>query len=184
MSLKLENYLRNERENLDVELPDDSTVWQGIERGMKARGKRNTDRIGLVRFRNIAAAAIILFSAGYIANDIIHSITGRQTMTLSSFDGKLGIREDEYRATVSLLSGEVKSLSGSSDPVMSELFRELKKLDALYNESVTDLKELGATDKIINTIFNIYEQKIRLLELIILETKRTQNHENNEKINL
>jgi len=45
-----------------------------------------------------------------------------------------------------------------------------------------DLKELGPNEKVIHTIFDTYEQKIRLLELIIIETNKIKGHENNEKI--
>ena len=43
-----------------------------------------------------------------------------------------------------------------------------------------DLKELGPNDKVINTIFDTYEQRIRLLELIILEINKTESHEKDE----
>jgi len=57
-----------------------------------------------------------------------------------------------------------------------------KKLDLIYSQSMTDLRDLGPNEKVINTIFDTYEQKIRLLELIILESNKTESHENNEKI--
>jgi len=44
-----------------------------------------------------------------------------------------------------------------------------------------DLKELGPDEKVINTIFSTYEQKIKLLEMIIIETNKISRHENDEK---
>jgi len=51
----------------------------------------------------------------------------------------------------------------------------------IYYQAITDLEELGPNEKVINTIFNTYEQKIRLLEIIILETNKSTSHENDEK---
>jgi hypothetical protein len=85
---------------------------------------------------------------------------------------------------VSFKTKEVSSFSGSRDIVIKELFEEIGKLDLIYDQSVKDLKELGPDEKVINTIFSTYEQKIRLLELIIIETNKTDRHENDEKNNL
>ncbi len=75
-------------------------------------------------------------------------------------------------------------LQGTGDAMVSELFNELAGLDTIYNQSMNDLRTLGPNDRVINTIFDTYEQRIRLLELIILETNKTKNHENDEKIAL
>jgi hypothetical protein len=103
---------------------------------------------------------------------------------LSAIDINLGRRENEYKSLVSFKTKEVSSFSGSRDIVIKELFEEIGKLDLIYDQSVKDLKELGPDEKVINTIFSTYEQKIRLLELIIIETNKTDRHENDEKNNL
>jgi hypothetical protein len=185
MSVKLEKYLSGQRENLDVETPDDNVIWAGIQRGLdteKQPVKRLISKTILLRIRNIAAVAIILFSLGYIANDIINGRIAGRKITLSSIDNTLGRREKEYKTLVSLKTEEVKSFSGSEDVIIKQLFDEIKKLDAVYDQSMNDLKNLGPDERVINTIFNTYEQKIRLLELIILETNKINSHESNSKI--
>jgi hypothetical protein len=185
MSVKLEKYLAHQRKNLDVESPDDTTIWEGIQRGLhteKLAGNRLTDRTRLIRIRNIAAVAIILFSLGYIANDIINGKSSDRRITLSSIDRKLGQREKDYKTLITFKTDEVRSFTGSGDKVIRELFEEIKNLDMVYDQAMKDLKELGPNEKVVNTIFNTYEQKIQLLELIILETNKIKSHENNEKI--
>ena len=187
MSVKIEKYLFRKRKELDVEDPDDNLIWDGIQRELSGRKKPERKLIArdrLIRIRNLAAVAIILFSLGYIANDIINGRNARQPVTLSSIDSKLGKREKEYRTLVNFKTEEVSSLTSSDDKVIIELFSEIKQIDGVYDQAMADLKELGPNERVINTIFNTYEQRIRLLELIILETNKSHSHENNEKITL
>jgi hypothetical protein len=187
MSHKLEEYLKRHRANLDVDSPDDDVVWDRIHSRlteMKKDDSKNPLKISWIRIRNIAAVAIIMFCIGYITKDIINSLSARQPVTLASIDRGLGNREEEYRTMVNLRTSEVTRLQGNGDALIRELFTELAALDTIYNQSMIDLKVLGPNEKVINTIFDTYEMKIRLLELIILETNKTRNHENNEKIAL
>lgn len=185
MSVKLEKYLNTQRKDLDVESPDDSGIWEGIERKLRNSHSGSRYLPGkqlLIRIRNIAAVVFILFSLGYIANDIINGRIADRKITLSSIDNQLGLREQAYKTLVRYKTEEVRSFAGSGDVIIKELFEEIKDLDLNYDQSMKDLKELGPNEKVINTIFDTYEQKIRLLELIILETNKIKSHENNEKI--
>lgn len=184
MSVKLEKYLTRQRDNLDVESPDDSLIWDAIERGIHHTDpeiKHLNNKIRLLKIRNIAATAIILFSLGYIANDIVNGKVSGRKITLSSINSQLGRREMEYKTLVNYKTEEVKTFAGSDDKVIVQLFAEIKDIDLIYDQAMKDLKELGPNEKVINTIFSTYEQKIRLLELIILETNKKDSHENNEK---
>jgi hypothetical protein len=184
MSAKMEEYLDRKRSELDVETPDDDAIWNGIKRGLHSpkRGDRGyITGTTFIRFRNIAATVIILFSLGYIANDIINGRLARGKVTLSSIDSRLGEREREYKTLVGFKTNEVKAFAASDDVIIRQLFEEIKKLDLIYDQAMADLKELGPDEKVINTIFSTYEQRIRLLELIILETNKINSHENNEK---
>jgi hypothetical protein len=185
MLIKLERFLIRHRKDFDVESPDDTRIWGIIQKKLPAKvtsGIQLTDKSRLIRIRNIAASAIILFSLGYIANDIINHRNQGRVMTLSSINDELGRREDNYKKLVNFKTEEVRSFSSSGDVVISELFKEIGKLDIIYDQALADLKELGPNEKVINTIFSTYEQKIRLLELIILETNKQYSHENNKKI--
>jgi len=185
MSAKLEKYLRENRENLDVESPDDSSVWAGIKKDLHTgmpEWKHSDRKLRLIRIRNIAAIGIIIFSLGYIANDIINGKAPVTIVTLSSINSDLGQREKDYKTQVNFKTSEVSSFTGSDDMIIRQLFEEIKKLDVIYAQAMTDLQELGPNEKVINTIFDTYEQRIRLLELIILETRKINSHENNEKI--
>jgi len=187
MSPKLEEYLKRERDNLDVESPDDNSVWDRIERRLSEKSMEspaNAVRIRWIHIRNIAAAAVIIFCLGYITKDLINSFSARRTISLSAIDNRLGQREEQYRKIVSLKAGEVSMFRSSDNEIIRELFSELARLDTIYAQSMADLRVLGPNEKVINTIFDTYEMKIRLLELIIIETNKTKIHENNEEIKL
>jgi hypothetical protein len=183
MSRKLEKYLGAERKNLDVESPDDDSIWKGIEiklRDKKAESVRKSSRLRLIRYSSIAAVAIILITLGYFSSDLIRKKPAYYKVTLSSINSRLGQREMEYKAKVSFKTNVVSSFRNTNNGVIHQLFRELNKLDTIYSQSMRDLKELGPNERVINTIFDTYEQKIRLLELIILEINKTESHEKYE----
>jgi archaellum component FlaC len=190
MSRKLEKYLAERRKDLDVDLPDDDIIWNGIKKrlhGSREGSRRTATRLRMIRLRNVAAAFILVFFMGYLTNDLLRKKYGEKQVTLSSISGELGEKELQYKAVVSYKTDEVRSFNNSQDSVIRQLFREIKKLDTIYTQSMKDLKVLGPDERVINTIFATYEQKISLLELIILETNKTESHEkvesnrNNEK---
>jgi hypothetical protein len=187
MSARLEDYLYKKREDLDVETPDDEAVWRNISRSMNNDSHEIgmlKNRIRLLKIRNFAATALILFSLGYIANDVVNRKKPEEKIVLSEINPDLGRMEEGYKKLVSFKTDEVRSYMMSDNKIISQLFTEIRNLDLVYDQALKDLKELGPNDKIINTIFSTYEQKIKLLELIILESNKANSHENNQKINL
>ena len=85
---------------------------------------------------------------------------------------------------INLKTNEVKAIRKTDDLLIRELFEEIEKLDIVYDQALLDLKQIGYNEKIISTIFDTYEKKIRLLELIILESNKPIIYENNDKIRL
>lgn len=185
MSAKLEKYLLRNRRDLDVESPDDNLIWNTIQPKLQkenAEVRHLTNKIRLLKIRNFAATAIILFSLGYIANDIVNRKSDDKKVTLSSINTELGRRESDYKMQISFKTEEVRTVAGSGDEIIDQLFDEIARLDVVYDQAMSDLRQLGPNERVINTIFSTYEQKIRLLELIILESNKKKSHENNERI--
>ena len=180
----IENYLEKNRDLLDTAIPDDEKIWGRINTDLsqKGRGREAFRRTGpAVRVLRIAALVFILFSVGYIARDVIGLYREKQVVTLSDINAGLGKKENEYRILVSVKTAEAKAYPQSDSKLIRELFSEIRNLDAVYDQSLRDLKELGYNEKIVNTIFDTYEKKIQLLELIILESNKPSGHENNGK---
>jgi hypothetical protein len=59
-----------------------------------------------------------------------------------------------------------------------------EKLDLIYAQCLKDLNDLGNDPQVIHSLFDTYEKKIYLLELIILETQKSKLHENDESVYL
>lgn len=177
MATELEKYLKKQREALDSELPDDQLIWEGIRQDLQRSDLQNGRKHRLIRIRNIAAAVIIVISVGYMLVDIIGEQRSGGEVTLAEIDRDLGDREREYRALVSFKQQEAGSFNQLDNLIIAELLEEIQKLDAIYEQTLKDLSELGYNEQVIHTIFDTYEKKIYLLELIILENNKIKNHE-------
>lgn len=182
MSTDLEKYLLEQREAMDVESPDDALIWEGIRNGMQEVHKRPERKRLLIRIRNIAALAIILVSVGYMVTDLMGEGRLGRELTLKDLDRDLGSREKEYRTLVAIKFEEAGSYNNVDNVIIRELLEEIQKLDTIYEETLKDLNELGYNELVIQTIFDTYEKKIYLLELIILENNKIQNHENSKNL--
>lgn len=181
MSTELEKYLKKNRKSLDVEIPDDTSIWKGIQKGRKegtsGNGKSH-GRVILLRLRNLAAVIVIALLAGYMINDIIGNIGSGREITLASVDRELAQKERDYRELIKYKKEEIGSFDKIDNLIINELIEELNNLDTIYNTVMNDLRENGYNEKIVNTIFDTYEKKVRILELIILETNKPENDEN------
>jgi len=182
MPTDLEKYLKDRRSELDVESPDDQLIWEGIRQDLQRSRPAIVKRRLWIRIRNMAAVIIILISVGYMVVDIIGDHRSAARITLSDIDRDLGAREQEYRKLVRFKEQEVSSFNNTDNMIIAELFEEIQKLDTIYEETMKDLSELGYNEQVIQTIFDTYEKKIYLLELIILENNKIKNHEKEENL--
>ena len=182
MSTDLEKFLQKQRGSMDVESPDDQVIWEGIRKGLQQADSRSDRKRMLIRIRNIAAALIIVVSVGYMLGDLIGERMSGRVVTLADIDRDLGAREKDYMALVSLKMEEVETYNHIDHVIIAELLEEIQKLDTIYEMTLKDLNELGDNEQVIQTIFDTYEKKIYLLELIILENNKIKNYENDENL--
>jgi hypothetical protein len=162
---------------MDVESPDDQLIWEGIRQEMQAYGPRRLKKRTLIRIRNIAALIILVVSVGYMIQDILGDLSTGSRVSLADIDKTLGAREQEYKSLVRFKQQEALSFNHADNLIIEELLEEIQKLDTIYEETMKDLEELGYNEQVIQTIFDTYEKKIYLLELIILENNKIKNHE-------
>jgi len=182
MSNDLERYLQGQRAAMDVERPDDKAIWEGIRTGLQQADPRPGRKRMWIRIRNIAALAIILLCVGYVVVDLLGEHRSERMLSLADLDRELGSREKEYRALVHLKFQEAGAFNNANNLIIAELLEEIQKLDIIYEQTLKDLNELGYNEQVIQTIFDTYEKKIFLLELIILENNKIKNHENNKNV--
>jgi hypothetical protein len=185
MSTELEKYLIEKRITLDVDVPDDKLIWDKIEERMAkdSRGKslnlrkRSLPGISFSMLRKIAASVIIMLGLAYIADDIISDRKAYNTLSLGTIDPRYGEKETEYILNIEARVREVSLTETDRSPVIKELVKELQEQDKAYRQAISDLRVMGSNERVVNTIFSIYERKIRLLEMIIMETNKQERYE-------
>ncbi len=183
MSTKLEKYLNKNRSAIDVEYPDDDAIWKRIKENrpvQKSREARKSFRISS-KLQRIAASVIIVIALSYIAIDLSIGITINKNNSLSQINSQYGEIEKNYMQMVKYKKEEIHNTSVPDNEIIRSILGELKQLDKLYSETQEDLLKLGDNERVVNTIFNIYERKIELLERIIVETNKNDNYEKNNK---
>lgn len=130
----------------------------------------------------MAAVLIIVVSVGYMIADLTGDRRSSVKISLSDIDRDLGAREQEYRAMVNFKQQEAGAFHQQDNEIIAELLGEIQKLDTIYEQTMKDLRELGNDERVIQTIFDTYEKKIYLLELIILENNKMKNDETDQHL--
>lgn len=156
-----------------MEEPDDQLIWEGIRKEMHPPLHGQKNRTIWLKFRNLAAAAVVILALGYMIGDLVGEGRDGRDVGLASLNDELGHMERDYKEMLAVKLLE----AGTYDPnvqnlIVAELYEEIQKLDTIYELTLKDLGELGYNDQIIQTIFDTYEKKIYLLELIILENNK------------
>lgn len=182
MPTELEKYLQKQRALLDVETPEDQMIWEGIRKDLQEVDIRAQKKRKMIRFRNMAAVIVLVLSMGYVALDLISERGSKAEISLANVDSELGDREKEYQTLLSHKMREAGSFNDIDNIIIAELLEEIQRLDTIYEQTMKDLAELGYNEQVIHTIFDTYEKKIYLLELIILENNKIKSHEREQNI--
>lgn len=176
MKENLEKYLKEKRQNLDVDLPDDDFIWQGIQSGMK---KKRT--IGSNIFWKAAAILLFVVSTTYV----VYNEVGKRTpqVTLASISPELQEQEAELIQTA---QNKWKIIQASNDDLtqLQFLFKELDDLEGIYKSYEKDLNEVGANEFIVRALLDYHSKKIRILDNILHEIEKQKNYENTEFVEL
>ena len=174
---KFEKYIREFRNDLDVEDPDMDLIWQGVQQNLPKRRPVRT-------LLSIAASIAILLSIGvyYFTTIGIEAPPEEVNIGVAQLDPSLAEEEKEFQQ---LISDKEKQLDmddlKQSD--FEEIFHELALLEKINKETKADISEYGKKDQLIKTLMKYYEQKIRLLELLSNEIEKKEYNEvrNKEK---
>jgi hypothetical protein len=182
MPSEIEKYLRDNRQGLDVESPDDLLIWEGIRNELHHPPAKISRKRLWLKIRNTAAVVVIVISVGYVLTDLITNRSNSNRITLAIINEELGNQEAELQKLVEYKMDEISSMSLIDNLIIAELFDEIRVLDTIYEKSIEDLEEMGYNERVIQTIFDTYEKKIYLLELIILENQKIKDHETDHNI--
>ena len=169
METNFENYLKNERTSLDIETPDDDFIWAGIQSDLKP--KRT------FQFLSWKAAAIILLAliSGYVLNSVLNPTPKVVQFSLADISPEYAKQEQVYQASIQERWAQIKQ-TDYKPAEFADIFKEIDELELLKAESLRDFKELGGNPRMVKTLFEYYEIKIRLLEIMLAEIEKKENN--------
>ncbi len=175
MSDRLEDFVKQHREQFDLHEPDPS-IWLKVSTG---KAPVVTERRPLHWLR--IAAAIAMIFAGSTAG--IYYLTGNKAET-DQYGSELymEIRETEayYTHMVSQRYEELRPYL-ASDPAASEMLTaDMEELDEVYSELKEDLKDNASNPEVIEAMILNYRVKLEILEEVLnqLKEKENQGYEN------
>jgi predicted butyrate kinase (DUF1464 family) len=174
---KIEEFVRNNREQLDIYDPSPS-VWEKIA----ADTKKKRLSPGFIFSR--AAVLLLLIASSFMVYTIIYN--NQQTLYgLSNSNDNVQVNSlDEtatyYQNMANNLMKEVKPMLVGNPAVKSELMSEISNLDELCADIRKDLKDNMNNEEVVEALILNYRIKVQLLEdaLAAMKAEKTENNDN------
>ena len=176
MSDRLEDFVRQHREEFDHRQPDPS-VWLKINpENMPLTRERKP-----LRWLRIAAAIALIF-AGSSAG--IWFLTGDRAGK-ADMAGEIYVELQEtekyYTAMVAERYEELQPYL-AKDPVAGEMLSaDMEELDQVYRELKADLKDNVANPEVIEAMILNYRVKLEILEDLLMQLKEKENHDDEKE---
>ena len=181
MSDRLEDFVRQNREQFDLREPDPS-IWLKINPANVPVVKERRS----MRWLRVAAAVAMIF-AGSTAG--IYFLTGQRTSADESYSELyMEIQETElyYSQMVSERYSELRPYL-VNDPAAEEMLSmDMEELDMVYSELKEDLKDNASNPEVIEAMILNYRVKLEILEDLLyqLKEKENQDYEKDESYSL
>ncbi|MCG8700427.1 MAG: hypothetical protein MI922_20400 [Bacteroidales bacterium] len=176
--MKTDDYINKYRNELDIEEPDEQLLWEGIRSDLEQRRRFSKSLIW-----KVAAILILCVSVTYVfINE--QTFSKKINAPLSEINSELGDREIEYINTINSKLSIIETSASKSNELVTALLDELVLLDTIYQMALRDLNQNGYKEQVVNTVFDTYEKRIRVLERIILETQKQEHYETEKRIEL
>lgn len=171
MKSKFENYLKENRNALDVEHPDDDFIWAGIQAELKAKKSFS------VMSWKMAAIFLLALICGFVLNSVLNPVPKMLQLTLADIAPEYAAQEQFYQTSIQEKWEQINTKDFKHTDY-TKIFNEIDQLEELKAETFNDFEELGGNPRMVKTLFEYYEIKIRLLEIMLAEIDK----KNNEKI--
>ncbi|MCP4309947.1 MAG: hypothetical protein GY790_01670 [Bacteroidetes bacterium] len=172
MSDRLEDFVKQHREEFDLQQPDPS-VWLKINPANAPVVKERRP----LRWLRVAAAIAVIF-AGSSAG--IYFLTGGgNNADLYSNEIYTEMQETEqyYTRMVSERYNELEPYL-ASDPMAHEMLTaDLEELDQVYDELKEDLKDNASNPEVIEAMILNYSVKLEILEDLLYQLKEKENQD-------
>lgn len=181
MSDRLEEFVKQHREQFDLHEPDPS-IWLRVNPAnvKQEKGRRS------MRWLRVAAAIAVIF-AGFSAGVYFLS-GGRAQSEQYSSDLYQEMQETEayYNHMVSQRYDELKPFLAENPAASEMLDSDLEELDEVFVELKEDLKDNASNPEVIEAMILNYRVKLEILEDLLnqLKEKENQDYESDESHSL
>lgn len=175
---ELEKYFMENREKFDSQepAPGHSVRFSKRLRSEKGRNKRRDLRFGL----QIAASIAIILASAVV---IVKSSKGSKKMAMTPQVEEFMEARDYFTHQVNQRYDELSGFSFTSEEEKEMLMEELVAMDVLYKELLRELDANPGDERVMNTLIQHYQVKMRVMDQIIEQLIDVKNHKtsNDEK---
>jgi len=171
--MNIEEYIRKNRQNIDVENADEDYLWTGISHSINT--KNNQKRFFTLK---IAAAAILVITLSFITYQVT-SLRNNQQLILAKIDPNLAKQEAQFQKQIKTYYQFIQKANYDED-LLATSFNDLEYIDTLISKYSEDLNKYGPNPKLVNSLMDLYQKKIRMLNRMLNEIEKTQEYENNK----
>ena len=169
---KLEDFIRNNRKELDIYSPPPS-VWKNI------RSNLGRKRYAFYKWSAAAAALVIVFiTAAFLYKYRAGNVPAfGKDPGLISIKGNKRLLETElyYNNLANDLFNKAEPLLTGHPDIREELFLDLSQIDSLCRDIKQDLNDNIDNQEVIEALINNYRIRIEILQNM-LETLRKENN--------
>lgn len=172
---RLEEFVRNHREEFDILEPGDN-LWEGVQTKME-QGKTMRLSYYLIRAAGIAAIFLITLTAHrffFGTSDQVPEIP------------ELMEAENYYSGLIDNKLEEARPLLSEYPEIENELDADLSELDSVYKSLKEDLKDNVSNQEVVEAMLDNYRMRVEILEEMLeyLESKNNDDTTNNSDYEL
>ena len=175
MSDRLEDFVKQHREQFDLHEPDPS-IWLKINPANQVVKQERRP----MRWLRIAAAVAMIF-AGSTAG--IYFLTGEKADPEFYSDLYIEITETEqyYSQMVADRYEELQPFLTGNPSAKEMLSDDMDELDEVYNELKEDLKDNASNPEVIEAMILNYRVKLEILEDLLNQLKEKENQDEKDE---
>ncbi|PLX19264.1 MAG: hypothetical protein C0597_05430 [Marinilabiliales bacterium] len=169
--MNIEEYIRKNRNKLDVEIPDEDYLWTGISQSINK--KPNHNRFLTLK---IVATVIVVIALSIITYQVT-SLRSNQQLILAKIDPSLAKQEAQFQNQIKTYY-QVLQKTDYNEELLTSSFKDLEYIDTLIVKYSEDLSTYGPNPKLLNSLMDLYQKKIRLLDRMLNEIEKNKKYEN------
>ena len=168
--MNLEEYIRKLRKKMDVEKPDEESIWAGISSEMSRKS-----HIKRMLFWKIAAAVLLAIALGVTLNNNF-SGSDIQKPLMSGLSPEMARQEKQLLEKIDTYQERLQQTNYKKTQLVTQ-HSELKRIDRLITQYSKDLDTYGPRPEILNTLIDLYHKKIKVMDRMLNEIQKSKSHE-------